>query len=171
MIIFESNYNNFLIINYNFQSLTNFFISHRILFGSTVLNIQDKNRIMSFCLQKHSESMVSCLPGKIQYKNALKIRRFFYLLVFKRFKLFFNVRKVRKNQKHHAVTKNSNNKCFSCNFWEYKKKYKCFQGENFLLPPPPGQNGPFFLGAGSMDSLHLYSSRNLENLVKISEMF
>jgi len=40
----------------------------------------------------------SCIPGKIQYRNALKIRRFFCLLVFERFKLFFNVRKVR-NQK------------------------------------------------------------------------
>ena len=57
-----------------------------------------------------SESIASCppsgkmvksspAPGKIQYKNALKVRRFFCLLVFKRFKLFFNVRKVRKNQK------------------------------------------------------------------------
>ena len=100
-----------------------------------------------FSWHESSESMASCPPQekwsnlllpppeKIQNKNALKIRRFFCLLVFKRFKLCFNVRKVRKNQNIMLWRKNSNNKCFSCIFWEDKKNTSIFKAKIFSCPP------------------------------------
>ena len=44
------------------------------------------------------------------------------------------------------MTKNSNNKCFSCIFWEDKKNTSIFKAK--ISSCPPGQNGPFFLGGG-----------------------
>ena len=50
-----------------------------------------------------------------------------------------------KIRKHHAVTKNRTTNVFHV-FFGRTKKYRNFQGENFLCPP--GQNRTFFLGWG-----------------------
>ena len=65
------------------------------------------------------------------------------------------------------MTKNSNNKCFSCIFWEDKKNTSIFKAKIFSCPPP-GQNGPFFLGggAGSMDSLYVvYTPKHRDHII------
>ena len=81
-------------------------------------------------------------PRKNSVQQRLENKVFFCLLVFNKFKLFSNVRKVRKN---HAVTKNGNNKCFSV----------IFKAKIFLLSSQD-KISHFSWGAGSMDSLLIY---------------
>ena len=93
-------------------------------------------------------------PRKIQYKNALKIRHCFCLLVFKHLKLFSKVRKVRKNEKASCCDEKWSQKIAFHVFFGRTKKIQVFLRRKFS-PAPPGQNRPFFLWVGSMNSLAL----------------